>query len=86
MSFQIIKGTWEEIKQRESELAGRQVRLIIRTDSPTHRVVRKSESAQDTNAQPKRLVGYGAFKDALPDSESYMREKQEELDREERRR
>lgn len=83
MPQHIIEGTWEEIKLHEAELTGRQVRLTIKSEA---RRQKSSASRTKLPAPPntRELVGFGAFKDALPSSEDYMREKRVEIEREER--
>ncbi len=83
MGLEVIEGTWEEIERRKSELIGRQLRVTIKPERPA---VRKSgkPASSSTTAQAKELSGFGAFKDALPSSEEYMREKRAEIEREER--
>ena len=76
----IIEGTWEEIERRKAELIGRQLRVTILPETPARN---KNGAIQDkAPAQSKKLVGFGAFKDALPSTEEYPREKHEETRRE----
>ncbi len=84
MSVQVIEGTWEEIKRRESELVGRYLRVTIRPENLTQRKPAKTNAKPKIETQPKKLVGFGAFADSLPSTEEYMREKQTEIELEER--
>ena len=77
MSAQIIEGTWEEIKSHESELIGRHLRVIITPEAPT-----PSELAEGA-IKPKVLRGYGMFAGLLS-TEDYLREKREDMIREDR--
>lgn len=81
MALQVIEGTWEEVKQHDAVLQGRHVRLTI--------VPERSEPIESASRPkeplPKKLVGYGAFKGVFGGTEAFMAEKQEELDREERK-
>ncbi len=84
MPMHVIEGTWEEIEQHKTELAGRRLRVTI---EPRAAASRKSQSQAKMPAPAecaKTLVGFGAFKDALPSSEQYMREKRADIEREER--
>ncbi|MGO8671489.1 MAG: hypothetical protein ACLQVD_09030 [Capsulimonadaceae bacterium] len=78
MSGHVIEGTWEEIKRHDAELMGRQVRLTIKPEKPT---TRKPNSP---TAQPKKLIGYGAFKGMFGGTEAIIAEKQAEIELEER--
>jgi len=85
MSLHIIEGTWEEIERRKSELIGRQLRVTIKPDNLKPRKSRPStQQTPVIAAQAKELRGFGAFKDTLPSSEEYMREKRAEIELEER--
>ena len=83
MPQHVIEGTWEEVKLHEAELIGRQVRLTVKSEA---RRQKSSASRTKSPASPKtrELVGFGAFKNALPSSEEYMREKRAEIEQEER--
>lgn len=82
MALQVIEGTWEEIERRKAELIGRQLRVIIKPEkSPLRKPSRSAQAA----AQPKKLVGRGMLAGILS-TEDFMRQKQEEIDLEERRR
>ena len=80
----VIEGTWEEIERRKAELIGRQLRVSVvrRSSHPAKSTTTNKKTP--TVAKPRELVGFGAFKDALPSTEEYMREKREEIASEER--
>ncbi|HZO89833.1 MAG TPA: hypothetical protein VFB38_16005 [Chthonomonadaceae bacterium] len=83
---QVFEGTWEEIKLHEQELIGKRLRVIV---EPEERKMpaRKGTQAQGSERQPKNrerpsILGKYAF---VPGgSEEFMREKQEEIAREDR--
>jgi hypothetical protein len=71
MSLYVIEGTWEEIERRKAELIGRQLRVTIKLEKPMPR--KPSEPAKTT--EPKKLVGFGAFKGMTGGSEAFAAEK-----------
>ncbi len=79
----VIDGTWEEIKHREVELAGRMLRVIILPEAARFRSTEQAESVA-VSRRPKVLRGLRAFKNSLPSSEQYMREKRAEVERDAR--
>ena len=81
MPLRVIEGTWEEIKAHEAELTGRQVRLTIKPEKAGAR----KPGARSANDQPKKLVGYGAFKGMFGGTEAILAAKQEEIELEERK-
>ncbi len=86
MSGYVIEGTWEEIKRHEAELIGQYLRVTVKP-RPQKRAAEKEATAdQETSDPPKKKVlrAFGAFADALPSSEEYMREKRAEIEIEER--
>lgn len=85
MPLQVIEGIWEEIKRHEAELINRQLRVTIITEEPLGCEKAATADEPSKNAQQTTLSEYGAFKDAVPLSEEYLREKRAEIEREERR-
>ncbi len=79
---QIIEGTWEEVKQHEAELVGHYVRVTI-DPKPQH--ANRKASTPVVTAEPKKLVGYGAFKGVFGGTEAFLAAKQEEIELEERK-
>ena len=78
---QVLEGTWEEIKSHEKELTGRFLRVIVEADD-----AQTSEDIEgETTPARRKLLGYGMFAHLPFSSEDFAREKQEELDREERK-
>lgn len=73
MVQQILEGTWEEVSQRSEELSGRRVRVTILDDV----------TMQSSNEGKERA--FGKYAHVSGTSEDFMREKQEEIDREDRR-
>ena len=60
MASQVIEGTWEEIKRREAELAGRHIRVTIRPEkSAEHR--KASQEPASAAAIRKRLDALNAW-------------------------
>jgi len=80
MASQVIEGTWEEIKRHEAELAGRHVRVTIKSDRST---MRKPRAPLKTTTAAKELRGRGMFAGILS-TEDYFREKREDTAREDR--
>ena len=78
MSLQVIEGTWEEIERHKAEFAGHLLRLTIKPQRPAKR-------KHTAIAEPKKLVGYGAFKGMFGGTEAFLAAKQEEIEREERK-
>jgi len=73
---QVLEGTWEELKLHDKELSGKRFRLVPLTSEPT----------QEPGTQgPRQLTGMGKFAGILPSSEEFMRQKQEEIELEERK-
>ena len=79
MSQLVIEGTWEEIERRTSELIGHQLRVTVKREKAA---VVENVIPQPAK-EPKKLVGYGAFKGMTGGSEAFAREKQTEIDLEE---
>jgi hypothetical protein len=84
MSLQVIEGTWEEIERYKADLIGRQLRVTIKPDKTARRKPSVPAKNLQVVAQARVLIGFGAFKDALPSSEEYTSEKRAEIEREER--
>ena len=84
----VIEGTWEEIKKREKDLSGRRVRVIVKSSMEQPRqIARKRGSSQTQKKQPtKTLRGYAMLANMPGGSEEFAKEKQAEIDCEDRRR
>ncbi len=76
MSLYVIEGTWEEIERRKTELMGRHLRVTIQPE--------KAEAHAPTPAKRPSALGKYAF--VAGGSEAFAKEKQAEIEREERRR
>ena len=76
----VIEGTWEEIERRKAELIGRQLRVMILPEAPARK---KNGTAKSAQAQPRRVSAMGKYPE-LTSTEEFMREKQEEIAREDR--
>lgn len=76
MSLHIIEGTWEEIESHKAELIGRQLRVIVK---PVGRSVRATNT-------PKRASVLGKYAYVPGGSDEFAKEKQAEIDREDRER
>ena len=83
MSLDVIEGTWEEIKRHEEELIGHHLRVTITRQRPTSRS-RVTTATKKPADQPKKLVGYGAFKGMFGGTEAILAEKQAQIELEER--
>jgi hypothetical protein len=81
MSAHVIEGTWEEIERHKAEFAGHMLRLTIKPQ----RATRLKPSASSAPTQPKKLVGYGAFKGMFGGAEAIIAEKQAQIELEERK-
>jgi hypothetical protein len=81
MSLRVIEGTWEEVMRHDAELTGRHVKVTI---MPEKQFTREPK-ASATPSQPKKLVGYGMFKDMFGGTEALFAEKKEEIELEERK-
>ncbi|MDQ2731919.1 MAG: hypothetical protein M3Y56_09690 [Armatimonadota bacterium] len=84
MSFDVIEGTWEEVERHKAELLGRQLRVTILPDRPASQEKSISIRNPAATVPAKKLTGFGAFKDSLPSTEDYFREKREDTIREDR--
>lgn len=87
---QVLEGTWEELKLHDKELSGKRIRLILL--APESESTASNESSaqkvapQEPDAKrPRQLTGMGKFAGIIPSSEEFMRQKQEELELEERK-
>ncbi len=86
----ILEGIWEELKLHEEELSGKRFRLVplppIPEKTPSTEDRPKKKAAQEqSNKAPRQLTGMGKFAGILPSSEEFMRQKQEEIELEERK-
>ena len=84
----VIEGTWEEIKMHEKDLSGRRVRVIVKpsTEQP-RQIARMRRGAQTQQKKPtKTLRGYAMLANMPGGSEEFAKEKQAEIDCEDRRR
>ena len=86
---QVLEGTWEELKLHDQELTGNRFRLVPVPPEPTTAAsqARKPRQikAQKSHAAPRELTGMGKFAGIIPSSEEFMRQKQEEIELEERK-
>ncbi len=87
---QVLEGTWEEIKLHDEELSGKRFRLVPVASEPTHIASNGSKTKKHTAQEatikaPRQLTGMGKFAGILPSSEEFMRQKQEEIELEERK-
>jgi hypothetical protein len=85
----ILEGTWEELKLHEKELAGKRFRLVPVLPEPARAASgagRAKGGAVKSGSQPLRhLSGMGKFAGLIPSSQEFIREKQEEIELEERK-
>ena len=81
MSLLVIEGTWEEIERHKAEFAGHWLRLTIKPQRPA----RRKPSTPAATAEPKKLIGYGAFKGVFGGTEAFSAAKREEIELEERK-
>ena len=86
---QVLEGTWEELKLHEEELTGKRFRLV-----PVPSELAKAASKagkpgqippQKSQTTPRQLTGMGKFAGIIPGSEEFLRQKQEEIELEERK-
>ena len=86
---EVLEGTWEELKLHEPELIGRRFRLVPLPPPPDIEPTKAGESRQNASQQtfrtPRQLTGMGKFAGIIPSSEEFIRQKQEEIDLEERK-
>ena len=87
---QVLEGTWEELKLHEEELSGKRFRLVPLESKPDKTASKAGKSQRDMTQEPdargpRQLTGMGKFAGILPSSEEFMRQKQEEIELEERR-
>ena len=89
MTQQVLEGTWEELKQHDQELAGKRIRLVPVPPEPERAAsnARKPghSSSGETPIEPRQLTGMGKFAGIIPCSEEFMRQKQEEIELEEKK-
>ena len=76
----VIEGTWEEVKRHDSELIGRLVRLTVKVEKPA---LHMPATPARATAAPKELRGYGMFAGQFS-TEEFLREKHEDILREDR--
>jgi len=76
MALTVIAGTWEEIERRKAELVGRRLLVRIESERPT---VRRTRPATRRSALGKYAFVAGG-------SEEFAKEKQAEIEREDRSR
>ena len=81
----VLEGTWEEIALYAEELKGQRVRLTIVTDGDGDKSELDANAPQAQSKGQVRQSAMGKYAGVLPSSEEFMREKQEEIDREDRR-
>ncbi len=76
MSLQVIEGTWEEIERHKAEFIGRQLRITIKPERP----------AAYATPPTKRPSALGKYAFVAGGSEEFAKEKQVEIEREDRTR
>lgn len=81
--LEVLEGTWEELKLRESEFEGRRFRLTPLV--PLESIEENTQTEMKAAKSPKKLQGLGRFKGKLGGTAALLREKQAEKEREERR-
>lgn len=86
----ILEGTWEELKRHEKELAGKRFRLVPLPPQPEEtsakaRPTRRNSAQKPGSPAKRKLSGMGKFAGILPTSEEFMRQKQEDIELEERK-
>ena len=74
MGIQVIEGTWEEVLKRESELAGRRVKLIVVDEIPETDLRERAQALveQAATIKPSRVLKdstgqASAYADAVAD-------------------
>jgi hypothetical protein len=84
----VLEGTWEEIKLHDRELSGKRFRLVPVPPEPAKPIAAHRKGGQRSRAEkrtsPRQLTGMGKFAEIIPSSEEFMRQKQEEIELEER--
>ena len=84
----VLEGTWEEIKLHEAELAGRRFRLVPVPPVTDIAPPKASDSEQvdlgTTRIIRRELIGMGKFAGIIPSSDEFIRQKQEEIELEDR--
>ena len=86
----VLEGTWEELKSHDEELAGKRFRLILvlpEIDDVASKVSKSKRRAarKPGDHTPRQLTGMGKFAGIIPSSQEFMRQKQEEIELEERK-
>ncbi len=85
MAQQILEGTWKEVSERAHDLPEEQpVRLTILTIEETL-PARPNEAMLEGQGHVRKGRAYGKYAHIPGTSEDFAREKQEEIDREDRR-
>jgi len=87
---QVLEGTWEELKLHDKELSGKRVRLILLASEPDMTASKVCNALQEASPAPvaqapRQLTGMGKFAGIIPSTAEFMREKQEEIELEERK-
>jgi hypothetical protein len=85
MSSNVFEGTWEEIEQHKAELTGRLLRVTIILEKPAKQNSSVMTNNAATNAPSRRVSAMGRYAGILS-SEDFMRQKQDEIDLEDRSR
>lgn len=81
----MIEGTWEEIERHKAELIGRHLRVTVKPErSPLRKPSKLAQKAQAV-APPRRVSAMGKYAGILS-TEDFMRQKQEEIELEDRTR
>jgi len=77
----VLEGTWEELKLHDRELSGKRFRLIAIPREPSS----DKDAPRRSGQKPRRqLTGMGKFAGIIPCTEEFMRQKQEEIEVEDR--
>jgi hypothetical protein len=77
MALIVIEGTWEEIERRKAELIGHQLRVTIKPE-------KAARTASPTKMPIRRQSALGKYPFIGGGYEAFAKEKQKEIDREDR--
>jgi len=85
MTTHVIEGTWEEIERHKAEFVGYHLRVTVTRMRQTSQKTGKSAKQATVNSPQPRISAMGKYAGILS-SEDFMRQKQEEIELEDRAR
>jgi len=81
----VIEGSWEEIECHKAELMGYHLRVTVTPKRPDSDTPNEPAQSATDSTKPRQVSAMGKYAGIL-NSEEFMRQKQEEIDLEDRTR